>query len=244
MLKNLLKRLPHNYNKNTDSNVGKLLNIFTNELTEIRDTVDKVSLWHDIDKAKGETLDRIGNNVGQPRRGLGDDIYRIMIKTRIVANLSGGEMYRINEVMQVILGEYYQGTIELWDKPEYDNQPAAIIIQSSNAPAFLDEEENIIREDVQEVAKRVVAAGIGVDWIIPRLVISPKIQAINSVLQEVSQKVITDNEPVNSVPQEITVAFSQPKIHRLEGHHLLNGETYLDAERQFIVNKVEIKEVS
>ena len=244
MLKDLLRRLPHNYNKDTDSNVGKLLNIFYNELTEIRDTIDRVKLWHDIDQAKGATLDRIGNNVGQPRRGLGDTLYRVMIKTRIVANLSGGEMYRINEVMKVILGEYYEGTIELWDKELYDNQPAAVIIQSSNAPEFIGEEGEVIQEDVLEVASRVVAAGIGVDWIIPRLIMSPAIQATNEVYQIIGEKVITANEPINKVPQEITVAFDAPKVHRLEGHHLFNGEAFLDAERDFIVNKVKVEEAS
>ena len=55
--------------------MGKLLGIVAGELQEARETIEKVDLWRDIDKAEGATLDRIGLNVQQLRGQATDPVY-------------------------------------------------------------------------------------------------------------------------------------------------------------------------
>ena len=123
------KTLPDLYNTNEDSNNAKLLNIFEDELNSLNQQLELVQLYQDIDKAKGKTLDRIGQNVQLQRNGWNDAQYRVYLKTKIITNLSGGEIETINEVMQVILGENYEGIKEGWQSDAYDNEPALVIIR-------------------------------------------------------------------------------------------------------------------
>lgn len=243
MFDNLADYLPSIF-ATKDSNLSKLLSIFSDEMNEINQNIEKIKLWRDIGHAEGAVLDRIGNNVGEKRNGLGDELYRVMIKTRIASNLSGGEIPKINEVMQVILGGYYQGIIETHASSEYDNEPAAIIIQSSNTPSFVAEDgSEIIRDDILEVAKRIVTAGVRVDWIIPKYIISPIIQAENDVIYQVHTKAITEVQAVNDVSYNLAMNFQQGHTDLLNGYHVLNGETLLDGRREFCVNKVNVQEV-
>ncbi|MGG0757890.1 hypothetical protein ABE070_26450, partial [Brevibacillus laterosporus] len=84
----LLKKLTDNYVKSPGSNIGKLFRIFYDEVQEIKQTFKKIERYRDIDEALGSTLDRIGKNLNQPRSHLGDDSYRVLLKTKIKRNTS------------------------------------------------------------------------------------------------------------------------------------------------------------
>ncbi|CDZ74878.1 hypothetical protein ING2D1G_0719 [Peptoniphilus sp. ING2-D1G] len=78
-----------------------------------------------IDKAQGETLDKLGANVGQFRFGEDDDLYRQLIKVRIIANLSIGSIPVINKVLSILVKDVYLGLEEAYLIDEWDNEPAA-----------------------------------------------------------------------------------------------------------------------
>ena len=111
-----------------------------------------------IDKAQGETLDKLGANVGQFRFGEDDDLYRLLIKTRIIANLSIGDIPTINKIMSILVKDIFINITEAWPYERYFNEPAAIVIKLS--PKF--------DKFPYEIVHRIKAAGVRIyfDFII------------------------------------------------------------------------------
>lgn len=105
-----------------------------------------------IDKAQGETLDKLGANVGQFRNGEDDDFYRLLIKTRIIANLSIGDAPTINRVMSALIKEVYLGLEEVWWNKDHLFEPAAIKLHLGP----------IAKRIPYEIINRVKAAGVRV----------------------------------------------------------------------------------
>lgn len=129
ILSKMLKLLTDNYNKIPNGNISKLFNLIATELSEVEAALNKIERYRDIDQAKGSTLDKAGKNVLQSRHGNNDIDYRKFIKTKIIANLSGGEIEVINEVMSVLMGDAYLGVKETWSDALYKNEPAALVLQ-------------------------------------------------------------------------------------------------------------------
>lgn len=105
-----------------------------------------------IDKAQGETLDKLGANVGQFRFGEDDDLYRLLIKTRIIANLSIGDIPTINKIMSILVKDIFLGIKETWPYEKHRNEPAAIVLQLSE----------IWSNIPLEIIHRIKAAGVRV----------------------------------------------------------------------------------
>ncbi len=102
-VRDLLRRLPDFFNKQAESTLGKLLSIIAEELAKLETTQNRIRLWRDIDNAQGTTLDRIGVNVGQSRGTASDEVYRILIKSKIARNRSTGDINTIIRVLSVAL---------------------------------------------------------------------------------------------------------------------------------------------
>lgn len=49
-------------------------------------------VWDDLDNAKGAVLDRYGANFGVDRGGATDTVYRLLIKVKMIALMSGGDI--------------------------------------------------------------------------------------------------------------------------------------------------------
>lgn len=194
IIDNLLKFLPHNYSEDTESNLGKLINVIKNELTEINDEKNNFLIYQDVDEAYDHYLDLIGDSVGQPRTADNDSYYRLLIKSKIQQNISGGDIPTANKVFSLILGENYLGIEEGWDNTKYDNEPALVVINYKHEiieeginpaePIRLDGSvllngdyllngkevgyfENEIINFAKVVGKRIIAAGVKVIWKAP-----------------------------------------------------------------------------
>lgn len=131
ILETMLKKLTDNYNKNLLGNIGKLFRIVADELEEVKVTLDTMETFRDIDQASGVTLDRIGRNVLQARSQLPDPQFREMIKTKIRANLSPGDIDTVADIAEVFVGENLAGVQEMWmvtDHPEA-GEPAALLVR-------------------------------------------------------------------------------------------------------------------
>ena len=126
----MMRRLPDIYTKDTGNNVGKLLSLSAEELTEIEGALETTQEWRDIDTAAGTTLDRIGQNVQQPRGSMADDLYRDFIKIKILSNISGGEVETFNSALSVLLGGRGYSIREGWtfNNDPLPPEPAAILI--------------------------------------------------------------------------------------------------------------------
>lgn len=131
MIVDILKRLTSNYRKDESSNTYKIIKLFTDELEEVKSSLQTIELWRDIEQAGGSTLDKIGVNVTEPRNNRGDVEYRQALLVAIASNTSGGDIERINEILTVLLGDKLIGVQETWnqaDGAEYDGEPAGLLI--------------------------------------------------------------------------------------------------------------------
>ena len=150
LYKRAFNRLPERFRKPNNEKLYYVLyhdgfdNIYTG-LESVRDS-------RNIDKAYGKSLDLLGANIGQFRNGEDDDLYRLLIKTRIIANLSIGDIPTINRVMSALIKEVYLGLEEVWWNKDHLFEPAAIKLHLGP----------IAKRIPYEIINRVKAAGVRV----------------------------------------------------------------------------------
>ena len=104
---------------------------------------DLSNQW-DIEEAKAILLDRIGKIVAEPRDGNNDELYRLLIKLRILLNTTRGN---VNDIIKVIKFLYSSQSVHI--TPNY---PAALRILHDG------EQEQI---DFNRILVQVIGAGIG-----------------------------------------------------------------------------------
>lgn len=103
VLDKFVDRLTDAYKKNPESNVSKLARIATMHIQENADVLRTVEAWRDIDQATGRVLEDIGADVQQNRGLAPDEVYRVLIKSKIMRNLSDGSIDTIIEFLSFIL---------------------------------------------------------------------------------------------------------------------------------------------
>lgn len=86
------------------SNTSKLYSLIAWCTDEVESSNEKIMLWDNIDYAQGRYLDRIGANYGVDRQGANDVFYRLMIKVKMLAQLSGGDVDTILNATSILLG--------------------------------------------------------------------------------------------------------------------------------------------
>lgn len=94
---NHAQNLPDAYKKTTDSNNYKILEIERFAVNDFRKTIQELFESLDIDTARGKTLDLYGGMVGQPRGVSTDEQYILLIKSRIMRNISNGSYESISK---------------------------------------------------------------------------------------------------------------------------------------------------
>lgn len=133
---NLLKKLTDNYYKKPTGNIAKILKVITDELIIIKKALDDTSESRGINHAVGDTLDLFGRDA-RVLRGENNDVdYRKAIKMKLIANLSGGEIETLNEVLPSLLSNSFLGVEEAWQSSLYDNEPAAIVVNYDDQELF------------------------------------------------------------------------------------------------------------
>ena len=143
------RRLPERFRK---PNNLDLYYVLYGGYGELKKGFASINDSRNIDKARGETLDKLGANVGQFRFGEDDDLYRLLIKTRIIANLSIGDIPTINKIMSILVKDIFLGIKETWSYEKHRNEPAAIVLQLSE----------IWSNIPLEIIHRIKAAGVRV----------------------------------------------------------------------------------
>jgi hypothetical protein len=157
----LIGRLTDVYDKRPDSNIGKLLSILADQFTKIEQTIALIQAWRDIDAAEGSTLDRIGENVVQDRGSATDEVYRVLIKTKIARNLSTADINTIIRIISVAVGAPFSD-IEI--KPQFndpiDPEPAALSLL--RLPLDRVNQSGVSLTQFSRIIQRTVAAGVRV----------------------------------------------------------------------------------
>lgn len=98
-----IKNLPDSYRKDKDSNNCKLLELAKYSVEDLRKTLQQLVDSLDLNNATGKTLDLYGEMLGQNRGLSTDEQYRMLIKTRIMRNLSNGSNKSVVNSLAAIL---------------------------------------------------------------------------------------------------------------------------------------------
>lgn len=157
----MLQRLTDVYNKNPNSNIGKVISIVASQIDSLTGTFERIERWRGIDEARGTTLDNIGKNVDQLRGQTSDEVYRILIKSKIARNLSTGD---INTIINILALSIDTNPSEIriqetWNDPD-DPEPAGIkLIQ---VPIGRLNEVGMTGKQFGRIVSLTLAAGISV----------------------------------------------------------------------------------
>lgn len=156
-VKQLVSLFTDHFRKDEESNTYKLMQLFSDELQLLEETNNRIIEWRNIDKAEGKQLDLIGQNVVQSRGTATDEVYRIMLKTKIARNLADGTLNglitAIAYVLQVDKKEIK--VTEMWDLL---NQPACIAVEAIP----LDKINNVglTANEFEDILRSLVSAGV------------------------------------------------------------------------------------
>ncbi|WP_427110452.1 hypothetical protein [Lysinibacillus xylanilyticus] len=155
--KSIVKRFSDYFDKTPDSNISKLMSIFSAE--EVKATNDRIRQWRNIDDAEGVGLDLIGQNVNQPRGVANDEVYRILLKSKIARNLSDGTIDMIIQVLAIALSVDPKmiKIKEKWNDPD-EPEPAAIKV--IELPLTKLNEDGLDPTNFVRIVQRTVAAGV------------------------------------------------------------------------------------
>lgn len=136
-----------------ETNIGKLFGTLAWGLELIHDSGDRMVLWDNLDNAQGAVLDRYGANFGVERGGTNDTFFRLLIKIKMIALLSGGDIDTIVSAAANL----------------FDVEPSEVELREVfPAKVWLYIDEDILDAErleaaplIAELVKRIAAAGVG-----------------------------------------------------------------------------------
>lgn len=163
-LPSILSKFADSLAKKEDSNIGKIFKIFSEQLGDLKFTNQRIKEWRLIDNAEGIALDLIGENVLQPRGVATDEVYRVLLKSKIARNLSTGDINTIIRVLSLALdSEPSDVSIQETWADDVNPQPAGIsVIQ---VPLRRLNEVGLPADQFARIIQRTVSAGVKVNSI-------------------------------------------------------------------------------
>ena len=188
-----------------ETNIGKLFSVLAWGLDSVQAQAETIKLWDNIDLARGSVLDRYGANFGVKRFGADDAFYRLLIKVKMLSQLSGGDIATVANAAAALL-EIPAEKVTL-----REDFPAKVCLDIKEADLTPETLKNIV--DIAAMIKRILAAGIG---LIPTLQSYIKVKGgviIRNGLFELSQveltlpdtrRKISRDEPIKTVFFEYT----------------------------------------
>ncbi len=135
------------------TNIGKLFSIFAYGFDMVREHIEKIRLWDNLDYAQGKVLDRYGANFGVTRDGTSDAFYRLLIKVKMISQLSGGD---IDTVINAVATMYSIDPLQVKFEEIF---PAKIRVTIQAAD--LGKEQLDAIDIISKLIKRIIAAGVG-----------------------------------------------------------------------------------
>lgn len=130
---NHVKNLPDVFCKSKESNNFKLLELERLTLEEYRKTMQELFDMIKLENATGKTLDLYGETVGQARGRATDEQYILMIKAKLMQNLSNGSYPSVLNSLCVT----------------FDCKPSQIYIEESQEPCMV----NVIKLPLEVIVK-------------------------------------------------------------------------------------------
>lgn len=123
----IVSKLTDAYNKEPDSNISKVISLVVKEVKELKGAFEKIESWRSVDNAEGQILDSIGRDIRQARGIATDEIYRVLLKSKVARDLSTGDTNTIINVLAMTLDVDNSeiNIIDAWTDNE-EPEPAAI----------------------------------------------------------------------------------------------------------------------
>ena len=146
-IRNAKKELP------PETNIGRLFYLIAYGFEVVFENAERVKEWDGLDNAQGAVLDRYGANFGVARGAANDPLYRILIRVKMIAQMSGGDGDTVIRAASELLG------VELTDIDLVDVYPAKIRIYVDMS--LLSEERLSIINQIAHAIKRILDAGVG-----------------------------------------------------------------------------------
>lgn len=162
--KEIISRFVDHFKKDNTSNIAKLMYIFNDQLLQLQETTERVGDWRDIDNAQGKALDDIGSNVNQPRGKATDEVYRILLKSKIARNLSDGSINTIINVIAVALS-VPTSQIRIVEKWHDELEPEPAALKLIEMPLQRINEAGLDPVNFVRIIQKTVAAGVKVQAI-------------------------------------------------------------------------------
>ena len=146
--------------KQTSGTLYKVMSVLADEFSLIEQTLATIIAYRDIDKARGMTLDLIGQNINQKRGKATDEVYRILLKSKIARNLSDGTVNTIIDVISLSLSTNPSDVkiLESWEV----NPNAKPSIELMKLPITKLLESGIDQENFVAIIQKTVAGGVQV----------------------------------------------------------------------------------
>lgn len=141
------------HGRNLETNIGRLFSLLAWGFEIIHENADMVRSWDDLENAEGAVLDRYGANFGVARGAASDALYRILIRVKMIALLSGGDSDTVIKAAGELLG------VEFSDIVLEDVYPAKIALYVDQS--LLSQERIDLIEQIAHAIKRILAAGVG-----------------------------------------------------------------------------------
>lgn len=162
--KEIVSRFVDYFRKDSTSNIAKLMSIFSDQLIQLQQTTERVGDWRNIDNAQGKALDDIGSNVNQPRGKASDEVYRILLKSKIARNLSDGSINTIISVISVALS-VPTSQIRIVEKWHDELEPEPAALKMIEMPLKRINEAGLDPVNFVRIVQKTVAAGVKVQTI-------------------------------------------------------------------------------
>lgn len=136
-----------------ETKIGKLFAVFAWGLDMVQEQAEKIKLWDNLDNACGSVLDRYGANFGVKRDGTTDDFYRLIIKVKVLSQLSGGDT---DTVINAAAEPMDVGLTDILLEDVFPAKIALFVDQD-----LLSEDRMRLIEPIAQAIKRILAAGVG-----------------------------------------------------------------------------------
>ncbi|EFC97251.1 hypothetical protein NQ487_19795 [Hungatella hathewayi] len=141
-------------NKPPETNIGKLFALSGWGFDILKEQTEKVRLWDRMDKMQGTSLDNFGRNYGVVRGEASDEMYRVMIKVKILAMMAAGNMDTIILSAASLFG------VSASDVTCEEVFPAKVYLYIDEDK--LDQEHKDVANIIANLMCRIKSAGIGI----------------------------------------------------------------------------------
>lgn len=84
-------------------NIKKIIGIYAKQIQQIEDQLFKLLQDRSLDGSIGYQLDRLGVILDEPRVGLSDDDYRLLLKAKVAQNVSEGTIEDVIGIFRMLL---------------------------------------------------------------------------------------------------------------------------------------------